>query len=999
MKSTPPHTAMALKLTPRLILLFTLFATLLLCSLGVPTYISARNALANAVQADLHATAVEKLAAVEAWLASHQATLTGISRAPDVLASAALLQGAAPPDTAQPHLVAELQAFVGVDMRFRRLFVLHAATGRVIASTVAADEGQLHAQAAYFLNGRNAPYVQGVQRSATEPLMTLFVATPLRQDQQLVGVLVGELQLADLTTIVQRHAGLRASEDAFLLSSASFLVTPPLLNSDPEVLQRPLPTEAGQRCLAGEHGLLFADDYRGVPAITHYDWFAVPQLCLIVKLDQHDAFAPAEALGWQVLLLGLLVESLGVLTAVLLARTITGPIQALQTTLARFTAGERTLRMNATAPDEMGALAQSMNQVLAILAEQETVLQQNAVGLQQQVATGLTELRASEERFRSLVETTSDWVWETDANHCYTYVGPRVRTLLGHEPADLLGATAWSLMAPAYGAVFQAQARTAHIADQGTYAFEFAAATHNGHGPVFLERRYTPFYDAKGAVAGFRGIDRDITGRRQFEDDLHRSRQMLQMVLDTIPQRVFWKDKALRYLGCNARFAADVGLAEAAQISGKNDTDLVWRDTLQWDTTEDAQVIATMESRLNVEEQRLGVNKTPRWLRTSRLPLYDQMGGVIGLLGVYDNITAEKQAALEFQTVINTTVDGFWISTLDGQFEFVNEAYCQMSGYSREALLDGMRIADIEAKLTAPELGAQIRELITVGHDRFDTRHRRKDGSIFDVEISVNYLQHPRPRLFCFIRDITERQRSAEELEARTESLARSNAELEQFAYVASHDLQEPLRMVSSYTQLLSRRYRGKLDTDADEFIAYAVDGANRMQKLINDLLAYSRVGTRGKPFAPVDCGVCVAQVLLNLALLVEDVKAQVTYADLPVIIGDEVQLAQLFQNLIGNALKFRGTAPPQVSVTAEWREGLWLFAVRDNGIGIAAEYFERIFVIFQRLHNRDQYPGTGIGLAICKKIVGRHGGQIWVESTPGQGTTFFFTLASDKES
>jgi light-regulated signal transduction histidine kinase (bacteriophytochrome) len=223
--------------------------------------------------------------------------------------------------------------------------------------------------------------------------------------------------------------------------------------------------------------------------------------------------------------------------------------------------------------------------------------------------------------------------------------------------------------------------------------------------------------------------------------------------------------------------------------------------------------------------------------------------------------------------------------------------------------------------------------------------------------------------------------------------LERSNRELELFAYVASHDLQEPLRMVASYTQLLARRYKDKLDADAQEFTAFAVDGAIRMQKLINDLLMYSRVGTKGKPFEPIEGEEILRAVLSNLKIAIQESGAIVSHDPLPTIHGDPVQLIQVFQNLIGNAIKFRGSAPPRVHVGVEKKERQWTFSVRDNGIGIDRQYFDRIFVIFQRLHTREEYPGTGIGLAVCKKIVERHGGRIWVESESGKGTTFFLTI------
>ncbi len=243
------------------------------------------------------------------------------------------------------------------------------------------------------------------------------------------------------------------------------------------------------------------------------------------------------------------------------------------------------------------------------------------------------------------------------------------------------------------------------------------------------------------------------------------------------------------------------------------------------------------------------------------------------------------------------------------------------------------------------------------------------------------------------VRDNRDLALSRKALEESIAELARSNADLQQFAYVASHDLKEPLRMVASYTQLLARRYKGKLDSDADEFIRYAVDGANRMQWLINDLLAYSRVTVQDKVFEEVDCNSVLEEVLSDIRVAVEESRAVVTRDPLPTVMADRVQLGQLFQNLIGNAIKFHGKEPPQVHVSAERRPTEWLFSVRDNGVGLDPEYAERIFVIFQRLHNREEYPGTGIGLAICKKIVERHGGRIWVVSQTGRGATFHFTL------
>jgi light-regulated signal transduction histidine kinase (bacteriophytochrome) len=243
-------------------------------------------------------------------------------------------------------------------------------------------------------------------------------------------------------------------------------------------------------------------------------------------------------------------------------------------------------------------------------------------------------------------------------------------------------------------------------------------------------------------------------------------------------------------------------------------------------------------------------------------------------------------------------------------------------------------------------------------------------------------------------RDVTERKRAQSVLRAAYDELARSNAELQQFAYVASHDLQEPLRMIGSYTQLLERRYGDKFDQDAREFMGFIVDGATRMKQLIEDLLAYSRVGTRGKELRPVRAQLLLDKALTNLRATIEASGAVVTHDALPEVNVDDTQIVQLLQNLIGNAIKFRKKDEvPRIHVVAEDAGREWRFCVADNGIGLEPQYSERIFMVFQRLHTHDEYPGTGIGLAICKKVIDRHRGRIWVESAPGNGSKFYFTL------
>ncbi|HZS00744.1 MAG TPA: PAS domain S-box protein [Chloroflexota bacterium] len=369
-------------------------------------------------------------------------------------------------------------------------------------------------------------------------------------------------------------------------------------------------------------------------------------------------------------------------------------------------------------------------------------------------------------------------------------------------------------------------------------------------------------------------------------------------------------------------------------------------------------------------------------------------------------LLAQAEAAeARFRAFVEAAPDGIVVVDATGKIVLVNSQAEKMFGYAREELLGQL------VEILVPERFHQQHERDRRGYTAAPRTRpmgaglaltaRRKDGSELPVEISLSPLKANGELLvMSIIRDVTERKRAEDELRRTAERLAeqtaeleRSNAELQQFAYVASHDLQEPLRMVASYTQLLARRYGDKLDADAQEFINYAVDGARRMQALINDLLVYSRVGTRAVEFEPVDCNAVVDQVVADLGAAIEDERAVVTRGNLPTIMADELQMSQLFQNLIGNAIKFHGERAPRVDVNAERQGSNWLFSVRDNGIGIEPQYIDRIFVIFQRLHSRAEYPGTGIGLAICKKIVERHGGRIWLESQVGEGTTFYFTL------
>jgi len=516
----------------------------------------------------------------------------------------------------------------------------------------------------------------------------------------------------------------------------------------------------------------------------------------------------------------------------------------------------------------------------------------------------------------------------------------------------------------------------------------------------------TPLKNIDGTISKLT-IFRDITERKRAEEALRASEHWLSTMLRSIGDAVIATD---------AKGLVTLMNHVAKNLTGWDDAEAVDKpledvfNIINEQTGEQAENPVARAIREGVvvglanDTVLIAKDGTKRPIADSAAPMRDDEGNIIGTVMVFRDITERKKAEKELRETSNYLEKLFNyvnapIVVWDPAFRITrfNHAFEHLTGYTASEVI-GKELNMLFPEASRDESLNKIERTLSGEHwESVEIQILRKDG---DVRIalwnSANIYAEDGRTLLATIaqgQDITERKQAEAKLKQSIAELKRSNAELEQFAYVASHDLQEPLRMVSSYTQLLARRYRGKLDADADDFIAYAVDGSNRMQMLINDLLAYSRVSTRGKPFEPTDCEAILSQIRVNLQAAIEESDAVITHDPLPTVVADASQLAQLLQNLIGNAVKFRSEEPLHVHVSAEQKGNEWVFSVRDNGIGIDPEYADRIFIVFQRLHNRDEYPGTGIGLAICKKIVERHGGRIWVESQPGKGSTFYFTI------
>lgn len=393
------------------------------------------------------------------------------------------------------------------------------------------------------------------------------------------------------------------------------------------------------------------------------------------------------------------------------------------------------------------------------------------------------------------------------------------------------------------------------------------------------------------------------------------------------------------------------------------------------------------------------------WLQIAGVKLND------GLAITFRDITERKQNEIaiqeseeKFRTIFEQAAVGICQVTLSGNFLKANQRLCNLLGYSETELLQ-----KTVWQITHPDdIQADIeyaRQVLTGQRTSYSIEKRfiGKNGKIIWANVTVSVPQNstnPLHEFIAIIEDISERklaqQQLQESLKIQTryaEKLARSNAELEQFAYVASHDLQAPLGTIASFAQLLQRRYKDQLDDKANQLIQNIVSGCTRMQNLIDDLLQYSRITRNQKPFQPTNFNQIVQEACENLQFIIRQNQATITCGFLPSLAGEPSQLIQLFQNLIGNAIKYRQNQPPSIEINAINQQHQWLFSIKDNGIGIDPKHSERIFQIFQRLHTEEEYTGTGIGLAICKKIIEHHGGQIWVESKPAQGSTFYFTL------
>lgn len=504
------------------------------------------------------------------------------------------------------------------------------------------------------------------------------------------------------------------------------------------------------------------------------------------------------------------------------------------------------------------------------------------------------------------------------------------------------------------------------------------------------------YRDESGEVAGVFAAARDITEIKKAESEIQRLANVVESSNDSIITRsiegniLSWNKGVEHTYGYTAKEVLEKNISIIIPPSLKE---------------EENELIENIKAKKTIHEnyETTRITKNGKIINVSVTisPIYDTLGNLVAISTISRDITENKKAAKKLElankynrSLLEASLDPLVTIGADGKITDVNHSTKTVTGRNGDELIG----TDFSDYFTEPQKAREGYE--KVFHDGFVRDYplevKNKNGNTTPVLYNASVYRDESGEVigvFAAARDITELKEAEDDLKLKLNELSRSNAELEQFAYVSSHDLQEPLRMIASYLQLLERKYKGKLDDKADKYIHFSVDGATRMQNLINDLLDFSRVTTQAKELHPTELEPIFKEVLSNLEVSINKNKAIISHDSLPVVMADKIQIAQVFQNLINNAIKFHSEDLPKINISVKKEKNHWLFAVKDNGIGINPTHSDKIFEVFKRLNKKRDYPGTGIGLAICKKIVERHGGRIWVESELGKCSIFYFTL------
>jgi PAS domain S-box-containing protein len=624
--------------------------------------------------------------------------------------------------------------------------------------------------------------------------------------------------------------------------------------------------------------------------------------------------------------------------------------------------------------------------------------------------TDISETKESGAKYRGLLEAAPDAMVVVNTAGEIVLLNVQAEKQLGYHRDELVGQPVTNIIPEGFAERLIADGtRTAAeaLAQQIGTGIELIARRKDGS-EFPIEIMLSPLESAEGTLVT--AAIRDISVRKAAEKRLGQMEGRYRGLLEAAPDAMVVVNTAGEIVLLNVQAEKQLGY-HRDELVGQPVTNIIpegFAERLIADGTRTAAEALAQQIGTGIEliARRKDGSEFPIEIMLSPLESAEGILVTAAIRDISVRQAAETNLAQmegRYRGLLEAAPDAMVVVNTAGEIVLLNVRAEKEFGYSRDELV-GQKVKNIipegfAERLIADALRSTADALAQQIGTGIELSGRRKDGSEFPLEMMLSPLESAEGILVtAAIRDITTRKAAEADLLYKIAELNRSNEELGQFAYIASHDLQEPLRMVASYTQLLARQYKGKLGADADEFIGFAVDGANRMQRLIQDLLVYSRVGTKGKDLLDASSEDALQQALVNLRGAIEDSGAQVTHDPLPTVLADDMQLTQLFQNLIGNGIKYQNPGVPRVHISAAKNGGnKWTFSVKDNGLGIDPQYFGRIFGMFQRLHKREEFAGTGIGLAICKKIVERHGGSISVASQPGQGSTFSFALAASE--